>query len=70
MVFGDYMNSLSTEKVSEKAAKIREIMEACMVSEVVVYNWMAGRTKPDALKRKVISGVLNMPANELFPDAR
>ena len=64
------MNSLSTEKISEKAAVIRKVMEACMVSEVVVYNWMAGRTTPDALKRKTVSGLLNRPAEELFPNAK
>lgn len=64
------MDSLSTEKVSERAAKIREIMEACMVSKVVVYNWMAGRATPDALRRRVISGVLNIPEGELFPNAK
>lgn len=64
------MNGLSTEKVSEKAAKIHEVMDACMVSEVVVYNWIAGRTTPDALKRKTISGLLNIPVEELFPNVK
>ncbi len=70
MVFGDYMNSLSTEKISEKKRKLLEIAEACCVSEIVIYNWIAGRSTPDALRRKVISGLLNKPEKELFPDAK
>ena len=70
MTFGDYMNSLSTEKTSEKGAQIQRVMDACMVSEVVVYNWMAGRSTPDALKRKTISGLLNRPVEELFPNVK
>lgn len=69
MTFGDYMNSLSTEKVSEKESRIQQIMEACMVKRTVVYNWIARRSVPDALKRKTISGLLGRPADELFPSA-
>ena len=70
MVFSDYMNSLSTEKVSEKAAMIAKLAEACCKNESVIYNWAAGRSMPSALDRKVISGVLNMPERELFPNAK
>lgn len=68
MTFSDYMNSLSTEKVSEKKRKIAEVAEACVVTEVQVYNWIAGRATPDALKRKTIAGVLNIPESDLFPN--
>lgn len=67
MVFSDYMNSLSTEKTSEKAATITKIAKACCKSELAVYNWIAGRTKPSALDRKVIATVLNRPERDLFP---
>lgn len=68
MVFSDYMNSLSTEVVSEKSAMISKISEACCVRENAVYSWIAGRTKPNALARKTISAVLNIPEKELFPE--
>ena len=68
MTFEDYMNSLSTEKVSEKYRKISEVSDACMVTRAQVYNWIAGRATPDALKRKTIAGVLNIPEDELFPN--
>lgn len=68
MVFSDYMNSLSTEAVSEKRQMMDKICEACCVNKVAVYNWIAGRTKPDALARKTISAVLNKPVDELFPE--
>ena len=68
MVFSDYMNSLSTEKKSEKQATIEKIAEACCVNEGAVYGWMSGRTKPSALVRKTISGLLNMSESELFPN--
>ena len=70
MVFGDYMNSLSTEKESEKSRKIKEVAAAVCKSEVVIYNWIAGRSTPNKLERKTISGVLNIPESELFPDAK
>ena len=68
MVFSDYMNSLSTKAVSEKRAMIDKLAEATDRDEQTVYSWIAGRNKPDALCRKVISGVLNKPVEELFPD--
>lgn len=70
MVFSDYMNSLSTKAVSEKKRKVLELAEAVCKSEVVIYNWIAGRATPNRLERKTISGVLNMPEGELFPDAK
>ena len=70
MVFSDYMNGLSTERVSEKAAKITQIAQACCKSELTVYNWIGGRTSPSTLDRKVIAGVLNMPEGELFPEQK
>ena len=69
MVFSDYMNSLSAERTSERGRRVKEIAEAVCKSEVVIYNWIAGRTTPSKLERKVISGVLNIPEKELFPDA-
>lgn len=68
VTFSDYMNGLSTEKVSEKKQMINRIAEACCVNDVAVYNWIAGRAKPSALARKAISGVLNLPESELFPE--
>ena len=70
MVFSDYMNSLSTKAISEKKATIRKIADATMRDEQAVYSWIAGRNKPDKLARKIISGVLNRPESELFPDAK
>ena len=63
------MNSLSNKPVSEKTLMIRKIAEATNREELAVYNWISGRNKPDKLVRKIISGVLNMPEDELFPDA-
>jgi len=70
MVFRDYMNSLSSERTSERGRKVKELAEAVCKSEVVIYNWIAGRGTPNRLERKTISGVLNIPEGELFPDAK
>ena len=70
MVFRDYMNSLSSERTSERGRKVKELAEAVCKSEVVIYNWIAGRCTPNRLERKTISGVLNIPEGELFPDAK
>lgn len=67
MAFSDYMNSLSTEHISEKRMMIRKIAEATCKDEGTVYAWIRGDQKPDALSKKVISGVLNIPVEELFP---
>ena len=67
MVFSDYMNSLSAEPVSEKRTMIRKIADATMKNELTVYAWIRGDQEPDALTKKVISGVLNTPVEELFP---
>lgn len=67
MVFSDYMNSLSNEAISEKRKKIKELADACCKSDLTVYAWISGRQEPDALNKKIISGVLGMPVDELFP---
>lgn len=64
------MNSLSSERTSERGRKVKELAEAVCKSEVVIYNWIAGRCTPNRLERKTISGVLNIPEGELFPDAK
>lgn len=69
LAFSDYMNSLSTERVSEKRVVIRKIAEATCKDEGTVYAWIRGDQKPDALSKKVISGVLNIPIEDLFPNA-
>lgn len=69
MVFSDYMNNLSSRRtISEKRAMIKKIAEATCKSELAVYAWIRGDQTPDALTKKVISGVLNIPVDELFPD--
>lgn len=69
LAFSDYMNSLSTERVSEKRVVIRKIAEATCKDEGTVYAWIRGDQKPDALSKKVISGVLNIPIEDLFPNS-
>lgn len=69
LVFSDYMNGLSTERISEKRAMIRKIADATLKDEGTVYAWIRGDQTPDALTKKVISGVLNIPVEELFPEA-
>lgn len=66
MVFSEYINSLPANS-QEKAATIIRIAEACRVSKFSVYRWCYGIYKPDALKRRAISDVLQMPESELFP---
>lgn len=68
LAFSDYMNSLSTERISEKRVVIRRIAEATCKDEGTVYAWIRGDQTPDALTKKVISGVLNIPVDELFPN--
>lgn len=70
MVFSDYMNSLSVDLISEKRIMIKKIAEATMKNELTVYAWIRGDQEPDALTKKTISGVLNIPVEELFPNKK
>lgn len=68
MVFSEYMNSLSPAPgLSEKRAMIKKIAEATCKNETAVYAWINGEREPDMLTKKAISGVLNIPVEELFP---
>lgn len=68
MVFNEYMNSLSPAPgLSEKRAMIKKIAEATCKNETTVYAWINGEREPDMLTKKAISGVLNIPVEELFP---
>lgn len=68
LTFKDYINSLPNQEESERARKIREISEACMVDRSAVYNWLNGKYEPKPLYKKIIAGVLNMPQADLFPE--
>jgi transcriptional regulator with XRE-family HTH domain len=71
MVFSEYLNSLSPKVgMSERRAKVKEIAEATCKSETAVYAWANGEREPDMLTKKVISGLLNIPVDELFPQAK
>ena len=62
------MNSLSPAPgLSEKRAMIKKIAEATCKNETSVYAWINGEREPDMLTKKAISGVLNIPVEELFP---
>lgn len=71
MVFSEYMKSLSKKPgPSEKQSAIKKLSEATCKSVLTVYAWIRGDQVPDALTQKVISGVLNIPVDELFPKER
>ena len=50
-----------------KTKFVRELAELCMCSEQTVRMWIQGVQRPDALKQKLISEKLGVPATELFP---
>ena len=58
------------ERSAVKAPKtefVEEIAALCMCSTKTVRMWIQGVQKPDALKQKVISDKLGVPADILFP---
>lgn len=65
MRFKEYIYSLPNQRKEE----ISKIMELCRVNESTVYRWLRGDFTPAPQKRKVISDYLNIPEQELFPDA-
>lgn len=71
MVFSDYMNNLSPKTgMSERRAMIKKIAEVTCKNETAVYAWINGEREPDMLTKKTISGLLNIPVEELFPKKR
>lgn len=63
MVFSEYMNNLPNMKVEE----ISKIAELTCSSTISVYNWIAGKTDPPAIKKKAIAEYLGKNVEELFP---
>lgn len=64
MVFSEYMESLPNLKVDT----INKIAEVTCSSTISVYNWIAGRSEPPVLKKRIIAEYLGKPVEELFPD--
>ena len=50
-----------------KTEFVEEIAALCMCSTKTVRMWIHGVQKPDALKQKMISDKLGVPADILFP---
>lgn len=67
--FGGIYRALPTMPKPPKQAFVEEIAELCMVSLQTVRMWIAGVQRPDALKQKLISEHLGVPADILFPPA-
>ena len=64
MKFTEYIKSLP----NQRNEVIMDLTKLCRVNESTVYRWLRGDFVPDALKRKVISEYLNIPAKELWPN--
>ena len=54
MLFSEYVNSLPNLKVEE----IKKIAELTCSSTISVYNWVAGKTEPPLVKKKIIAEYL------------
>lgn len=69
MTFLDYINSLPTKVTSVRNQKILEIAAACKVDSSTVYNWMTGKHKVRPVYKSIISKMLGIPEDELFPES-
>ena len=47
---------------------IEKIAAATCKNKTAVYAWINGERQPDMLTKKTISGLLNIPVEELFPE--
>lgn len=63
MVFSEYMNDLPNLKVET----INKIAERTCSSTISVYNWIAGKSSPPMIKKKIIAEILGKNVEELFP---
>ena len=64
MNFLEYMGNLR----NERNETVREIELATRSSHNTVSQWMTGRKNVPPLKKKVISELIGLPEDELFPD--
>jgi len=63
MGFSEYMKSLPYPRNKI----VGELAQRCKVSNVSVYRWIQGKTKPNPLCRGIVSDYLGMPEEQLFP---
>ncbi len=64
MVLSEYVTLQESPRKNVK----REIADACKVSYVTAWRWCKGEVVPPPLARSVISELLQMPEQELFPN--
>lgn len=62
----DYYTELKDKPVELQ----KKLAELCSVTENTAWRWLNGKLTPDPLKRKLISEYLNIPEDELFPEAK
>lgn len=65
MALKDYIIQLSKE---EYKALFNLLQEETMSSRISVYRWFSGKCVPSPIKQKIISKIIGIPADELFPD--
>lgn len=66
MTFLEHIGNLP----NERDETIKKIEVATRSSHNTVYQWLKGWKKVPPLKRKVISELLELPEEELFPTAK
>ncbi len=66
MTLKQYIESLPDLKKD----MIKRIAAETMSSEVSVYRWINGDTTPHPLKQSIISRLVNIPVEILFPESR
>jgi DNA-binding XRE family transcriptional regulator len=45
----------------------KEVAKVCFVTELNVYKWINGEYRPDELKKRALSKLVEIPVEELFP---
>lgn len=63
MVFSEYIKSLPNQRQD----MIEQLARETQTSKSVVYRWMSGQITPPPVKQTIISNILGIPAEELFP---
>lgn len=66
MNFGEFILSLPNQRTDT----IKKIVEETKSASSSVYMWMSGKTVPPKLKRKIISDIIGLPEEELFPETK
>jgi hypothetical protein len=66
MALKEYYKKLSDMPTPQQELRDR-LSRECLVSEKTVYSWLSGKATPHKGKQAIISEIIGIPIEQLFP---